>query len=349
MPPWFGKLHPWSKQDTGANRAAWLTCVGIPLHVYHEEFFSSLARRWGTLTAIDGETSQWKRFDIARIAVQTQQSGFIQAKVNIKVDEDDFLITVAEDSVHDVDRRGDEAHDLKGAAHIDSLSHISMSYVSDSFEHHITGDHFPDLVSSPQKIITNAQCQLDVTSRLINSGEISKKHKGKKMVQAHGCALRSKDSPHSDALGPSGNPSLGFSSKAHPQFSSIEVHSNGSGDKGADLAGPIAIGKPSTGLLCPSVEPLQLKLVSRSAKHAQKKHMEDILQLRLSKRVIRKEMTTSMYANTYKGRIYNFFLIDTRKAGRLEFSDIRFGLLKQSQSIWFKRERLKVVANIAVI
>ncbi|GAB4841039.1 hypothetical protein Ancab_021785 [Ancistrocladus abbreviatus] len=79
-----------------------------------KNFFSSLARRWGTLIAIDGETSQRNRFDIAHIAVQTQYPEVIQSKVSIKVDEDVFLITVAEESVHDVDRMGDVAHGLRG-------------------------------------------------------------------------------------------------------------------------------------------------------------------------------------------------------------------------------------------
>ncbi|GAB4849752.1 hypothetical protein Ancab_004548, partial [Ancistrocladus abbreviatus] len=223
---WFDKLHPWSKQDTGTSRVAWLTCI-------------------------------------ARIAIQTQHPEVIQSKVSIKVDEDAFLITVAEESVHDMDRREDEAHGLRGNTYIDSISYISTSCVPDSFGQHIAGDHFPGLGSTPPKIVKNPQCKLalpqDVMGHLIDSGGNSKKHRGGKKVQVQGRAIRSEDSLHWDFPGPSGSPSLGFSSKAHPQFSGIEVQCYGLGDKGAELAGPIVIGKPFAGLLCLLAEPSQYK------------------------------------------------------------------------------------------
>ncbi|GAB4836999.1 hypothetical protein Ancab_001914, partial [Ancistrocladus abbreviatus] len=52
---WFGKLHPWSKHDSGISREVWLRCAGIPLHAWNEEFFITLARRWGKLIDIDRE------------------------------------------------------------------------------------------------------------------------------------------------------------------------------------------------------------------------------------------------------------------------------------------------------
>ncbi|GAB4837472.1 hypothetical protein Ancab_002332 [Ancistrocladus abbreviatus] len=89
----------------------------------------------------------------------------------------------------------------------------------------------------------------------------------------------SDDSPLSDTLEPTERSSLGSPNKAHSQSHGVEALSNGAGEKGADLAGPSSINQPSAG-------PPHIKLVSRPTKPAQKKHLEDILQLRLSKRVI---------------------------------------------------------------
>ncbi|GAB4824601.1 hypothetical protein Ancab_007474 [Ancistrocladus abbreviatus] len=222
---WFGNLHPWSKQDTGASRIAWLTC------------------------------------------------GFILTKVKIKVDGDDFLITVTEDSALEVDRRGDETHGLKDhqKCTVSASSTGTDSCYRGARANDESGSVHMGSVALPQ----------DVMGRLIDSGGISRKHRGKKTVQAPRCALHSEDSLHSDTLEPTERSSLGFSSKAHSQLHGVEVLSNGPGDKGANLAGLNSIDKPSAG-------PPYIKLVSRPTKHAQKKHMEDILQLRLSKRVIRK-------------------------------------------------------------
>ncbi|GAB4832214.1 hypothetical protein Ancab_006230 [Ancistrocladus abbreviatus] len=203
---WFGKLHPWSKQDTGISREVWLTCV-----------------------AIDSDTSQQKRFDLAHFAIQTQNPEVIQLKVSIEVDEEVYFVTVAEESVQDVDWRGDVALDLR------------------------------DMMG------------------LIDNDENSKKHRGGKLLKVQGRVIRSVDSTRLNSHGTSGSTSLGFSSKAHPQTSGLEVQCYGSGDKGADLDRPIIIGKPSAGLLSPLARTSQDKVVSRLAKHAKKKQMEEIL------------------------------------------------------------------------
>ncbi|GAB4829367.1 hypothetical protein Ancab_019038 [Ancistrocladus abbreviatus] len=121
----------------------------------------------------------------------------------------------------------------------------------------------------------------DVTGRLNDSGGFSGKHKGHNLGQALIRALCSDDDQLSDTLGPTECSSLGSPNKAHSQSHGFEAPSNGAGEKDADLAGPSSIKKPSAG------HP-HIKLVSRPTKHAQKKLLEDILQLRLSKRVIRK-------------------------------------------------------------
>ncbi|GAB4834919.1 hypothetical protein Ancab_033186 [Ancistrocladus abbreviatus] len=53
------------------NRAVWIICSGIPLHVLTEEFFKKLVLRWGSFLSVDRGTRQKTRFDMARIAIQT--------------------------------------------------------------------------------------------------------------------------------------------------------------------------------------------------------------------------------------------------------------------------------------
>ncbi|GAB4832642.1 hypothetical protein Ancab_006660, partial [Ancistrocladus abbreviatus] len=262
--------------------------------------------RWGFLTSIDEATSQRQRFDIARFAVQTHQPGCILTTVKIVIDGDEFLIKVTEDPAPVVERRGVGTYG-SGGVHNDSLPQFSSSHVSDSF----AGDHFPYMVFPQSKIVKSAPCQLlpqgliaviggarandesgsvhmgssalpqDVTGRLKESGGFSGKHKGHNPGQAPIRSPCSGDDPLSDTIGPTERSSLGSPIIAHSQSHGIVAPSNGAGEMVADLASPSSITKPSAG-------PPHVKRLSRPTKHAQKKSLEDILQLRHSKRVIRK-------------------------------------------------------------
>ncbi|GAB4840803.1 hypothetical protein Ancab_021564 [Ancistrocladus abbreviatus] len=157
---WFGKLCLGRSRTLESAEK-----YGFLVLVFHyisgmKNFFSSLAKRWGTLTAIDSETSQQKRFDFTRFVIQTQNPEVIHAKVAIKVDEDYFFIIVNEESVQDADRRGDYELGLGGKANVASFSTISMSRVPNSLGPHIVGDHFPGLGSPPSIVVKNSKCKL---------------------------------------------------------------------------------------------------------------------------------------------------------------------------------------------
>ncbi|GAB4831992.1 hypothetical protein Ancab_006009 [Ancistrocladus abbreviatus] len=117
--------------------------------------------RWGKLIAIDRETSQRKRFDLAHFAIQTQTSEAIHLKVCIKVDEDVFFVTLAEEPVQVADWTGGFEPGLRGNANIASSPSISIGIVPDSFGQDITGDHIPGSGSPPQVDVHNSKCKLE--------------------------------------------------------------------------------------------------------------------------------------------------------------------------------------------
>ncbi|GAB4846654.1 hypothetical protein Ancab_025660 [Ancistrocladus abbreviatus] len=51
---WFNSIRPWSKQDVGAGRIAWLKCYGIPLHNRRRLEFACLAIHTSVIEAIRG-------------------------------------------------------------------------------------------------------------------------------------------------------------------------------------------------------------------------------------------------------------------------------------------------------
>ncbi|GAB4829228.1 hypothetical protein Ancab_018894 [Ancistrocladus abbreviatus] len=116
---------------------------GIPLHIWSDEFFISLARRWGKLIDINRETSQRKSFAMAHFAIQTQMLEVIQMKECIKVEEDELLVTVAEETVGAADRMRNFERDTGGNPNTDSSLSLLLSIVPDSFGQANADDHIP--------------------------------------------------------------------------------------------------------------------------------------------------------------------------------------------------------------
>ncbi|GAB4853297.1 hypothetical protein Ancab_017480 [Ancistrocladus abbreviatus] len=78
-----------------------------------------------------------------RFRQMTQMLEVIQMKVCIKVEEDEFLVTVAEETVGSADKMGDFERDTGGNANTDSSPSLLLSIVPDSFGQANVGDHIP--------------------------------------------------------------------------------------------------------------------------------------------------------------------------------------------------------------
>ncbi|GAB4853987.1 hypothetical protein Ancab_040190 [Ancistrocladus abbreviatus] len=95
---WFNSLRPWEKQDVGYNRVVWIRCTSIPLHIWSDNFFMNLARHWGECVCIDPNTSEKRRLAVARVAICTSATGVINSSLRIKIDDEIFRISVAEET-----------------------------------------------------------------------------------------------------------------------------------------------------------------------------------------------------------------------------------------------------------
>ncbi|GAB4853256.1 hypothetical protein Ancab_017442 [Ancistrocladus abbreviatus] len=69
--------------------------------------------------------------------------------VCIKVEEDEFLVTVAEETVGSADKMGDFERDTGGNANTDSSPSLLLSIVPDSFGPANVGDHIPGVDLPP--------------------------------------------------------------------------------------------------------------------------------------------------------------------------------------------------------
>lgn len=80
----------WNSNLISTKRRVWIQCLGVPIHVWKERFFNSLALRFGKCEDIDEETKHRSRLDVGRF--------------RFFVDSDVFLITVLEERFGDLDR-----------------------------------------------------------------------------------------------------------------------------------------------------------------------------------------------------------------------------------------------------
>lgn len=47
MKLWFDSVKPWRDEPACMERFVWLSCKGVPLHVWNAETFKMIAEMWG--------------------------------------------------------------------------------------------------------------------------------------------------------------------------------------------------------------------------------------------------------------------------------------------------------------
>ncbi|GAB4858365.1 hypothetical protein Ancab_009837 [Ancistrocladus abbreviatus] len=114
---WFSVIQSWIKTDVGIERATWVNCYPIPLHLWNFDFFIALATRWGRIVLIDLSIALKERFDITWILISTPCYEVIKEDIRVAVEEDTFLISVMDGTGGD----GWESNSLKKASNQFSL------------------------------------------------------------------------------------------------------------------------------------------------------------------------------------------------------------------------------------
>jgi hypothetical protein len=94
---WFEKFEEWSPSWVSNQRAVWLNCYGIPLHVWGDAMFRTLGFKFGTFVEVDLNTKNMMRGDVARIKIATDASKVIDSSISVVVLGVKFGIRVVED------------------------------------------------------------------------------------------------------------------------------------------------------------------------------------------------------------------------------------------------------------
>ncbi|KAK8694492.1 hypothetical protein V6N13_072042 [Hibiscus sabdariffa] len=60
---WFAEVEAWRPEITITNRSAWLSVVGLPMHLWLEESFNRIAQFWGRLIRVEDATLEPQSFE----------------------------------------------------------------------------------------------------------------------------------------------------------------------------------------------------------------------------------------------------------------------------------------------
>lgn len=78
---WFCDVRPWSQKEIAKEWYAWIRCQGVPLHV---GFFEKVVAGLGRYVTMDSTTMAKKRFDMAKVMVQTTSLEPVSKLVKVK-------------------------------------------------------------------------------------------------------------------------------------------------------------------------------------------------------------------------------------------------------------------------
>ncbi|GKV46541.1 hypothetical protein SLEP1_g53515 [Rubroshorea leprosula] len=82
---WFAEVKPWSPDKVADERFVWVRCQGAPLNVWGSDFFAKMGSSWGKFICLDDNTSQKRRFDVARFLLSTPIMNTISVLRQIKI------------------------------------------------------------------------------------------------------------------------------------------------------------------------------------------------------------------------------------------------------------------------
>jgi hypothetical protein len=145
---WFSSVKPWRPDILPRRRRVWVRLFGVPLHIWGWEGFFKIVYCFGKLKSLDPETLNHSRYDVARVQLEVASWDMLDKVVEIKVDEEIFIVRMVEERVGGSDfRRCNMGVSNNGVARSedDSVGNPrrdnSMLGVEDGWSENLSDDH----------------------------------------------------------------------------------------------------------------------------------------------------------------------------------------------------------------
>jgi hypothetical protein len=131
---YFSELKPWVSGIVAKQREIWVQVLGIPLHIWGDEFFKQLGAKFGVFLDYDDATTSRRRLDVARLKILTDIWTVIDAAVKVEVDSVIFEVWVVEE------RCRERCRGSSGEGVLDEGSRVAQSVASGGLEVEYGGD-----------------------------------------------------------------------------------------------------------------------------------------------------------------------------------------------------------------
>ncbi|KAK2359679.1 zinc finger CCCH domain-containing protein [Trifolium repens] len=100
---WFSTVKPWRPDILPKGRRIWVRLFGVPLHIWSFEGFKKIIWRYGNLLKLDPDTMEQSRLDVARAQIAVTYWEMVDEVIEIKVDDEIFIIRMVEERFGGVD------------------------------------------------------------------------------------------------------------------------------------------------------------------------------------------------------------------------------------------------------
>jgi hypothetical protein len=96
---YFREVVPWAPSCFADKRDTWVKVYGIPLHVWGENLFKTIGRKYGEFLDFDNNTASRAKLDVACLKISTTFHGKIDDPVHIRALGVTYTLRVVEDKV----------------------------------------------------------------------------------------------------------------------------------------------------------------------------------------------------------------------------------------------------------
>ncbi|KAH7854783.1 hypothetical protein Vadar_017757 [Vaccinium darrowii] len=98
---WCGdKIHKWNpNMRLFPSRTVWLSCYGVPIHVWSSDTFSKIGKLWGEIIKLDDDIIKERNFSVGKILVSTSLIKNINQTIEMHCKGESFPVRIIEEQV----------------------------------------------------------------------------------------------------------------------------------------------------------------------------------------------------------------------------------------------------------
>ncbi|KAJ8426965.1 LOW QUALITY PROTEIN: hypothetical protein Cgig2_015218 [Carnegiea gigantea] len=90
-------MKRWGEFDVSSWRKTWISCYGLPLHLWSSENFNMIAQIWGKLLSLDTSTDNLLSFEGVRMCILKDSMSSIAKEIIVEEGQGSHIVSILED------------------------------------------------------------------------------------------------------------------------------------------------------------------------------------------------------------------------------------------------------------